>query len=109
MVPLAHNRLPRWYAAASGLEDTSSMEIDFVKDLLWNAEVVLDEKEWGEGWSLDVIWILCVHTNGAIAGKDLDCTTGNICLVYMLCMILLTDTWLRAQQGVDMFPRLRQR
>lgn len=48
MVPLAHDRRLRWYAAASGFEDINSVEIDFVKDLLWDTEVVLDEKEWGK-------------------------------------------------------------
>lgn len=56
MDPLDHYRPPRWYAAASGVEDTDSIEIDFVKDLLWNTEVVLDEKEWSKRWfRLDVI------------------------------------------------------
>lgn len=77
IVQLIRYRHPRWYAAASGLEDADSIKIDFIKDLLWDAEVVLDEKEWGKGRFLDVIcqWILCVHPNRVIAGKDLNCLT----------------------------------
>ena len=94
-VPLDPYRRPRRQAATSRLEDTSSMEIECVQDLLWNAEVTLDEKEWGKRWfrvRRDVIWILCVRPDGAITRKDLNCLTGNIWLVNMFSTRLLTDT-----------------